>query len=486
MITGERIRHEIERFTGQLTGRTTPDRALVIFWFGSLWLLGLLCWGFFLNWGDFAFDFHDWMQEGARYNLLADAVRSGQIPLFISTQLASTNRFLSLSDVVLSPQIILLRWVEPAFFVLINTFILYTVGTAGVLLIRKRFNWSCLTTGLVMVLFSLNGHLAAHIAVGHSMWSSYFLLPFWMLLLFELLEDKATQSWTAKTAGFTFILFLQGGFHFVAWILMMMAIMMVFAWKHASRLAWTIAAVIGINAWRILPIHVEYSEWERFYTSGYDSIQHLLQSITTVQNPMDGWSGAIPARGIWEVNNYLGLLGFLFVLVFGMYGFWIRANGSRKAILGVMIGMTLLSMGRVYQPLFNLPISVFRAERISTRMVILPIVTGIFLAGIVFDEWVKRRKKKNVEVDLLMMGGMLFVLHDLINNLIIWRVERVRLAFDAYPVNIDAHLVTMTDTPYIQAIQTGFAVTALTVVILVGMRCRPWKKKTASIEGTCK
>ena len=103
----------------------------------GLFALGIVVWGSFLNWGAFQFDRHDWTQEGPRYAFLRQALLEGQLPLHIQSQLAATDRFLALPDAVTAPQVVLLRWLHPAQFVLINTLLLYTLGFIGLLLLRR-------------------------------------------------------------------------------------------------------------------------------------------------------------------------------------------------------------------------------------------------------------------------------------------------------------------------------------------------------------
>ncbi|TET84319.1 MAG: hypothetical protein E3J37_03965, partial [Anaerolineales bacterium] len=189
-------------------------------WLGGLYLFGGVTWSFFLNFGRLGFDLHDWTQEGPRYAFLRQALLENRLPLHIGSTLATTDRFLAIPDTVISPQVVLLRFVEPGLFVLINTLFLYSLGYLGLFLLRRKFSWSPVTFSVVFLLFSLNGNPIAHIAVGHSMWVSYFLLPYFALLVMNLLEGQTDWKWITQMALLQFALFLQGGFHFVIWSLM--------------------------------------------------------------------------------------------------------------------------------------------------------------------------------------------------------------------------------------------------------------------------
>ena len=63
-----------------------PAHGRLSIWFDNLWmvvlyLLGVLHWGFFLEWGKVPFDLHDWTQAGAYFSFLRQAALSGQLPL---------------------------------------------------------------------------------------------------------------------------------------------------------------------------------------------------------------------------------------------------------------------------------------------------------------------------------------------------------------------------------------------------------------------
>lgn len=160
-----------------------------------MWLGGAMVWGFVLTWGKIGFDVHDRTQEGPRFDFLRRAFLEGRLPLHIGIPLTPTARFLAIPDTLISPQVILLRRVEPGSFVLLNTLFLYSLGFLGLILLGQRLRWSPFTVVVVFLLVMLNGHPVAQIAVGHSMWASYFLLPFFALLLIELSERGVGWGW---------------------------------------------------------------------------------------------------------------------------------------------------------------------------------------------------------------------------------------------------------------------------------------------------
>ena len=78
-------------------------------------------------------------------------------------------------------------------FVLVDVWIFFSAGFAGLLLIRRHFNWSLVAFSGVFLLFLFNGHILAHYSVGHFTWGPYFLFPLVALLVFRFLDGD--DSW---------------------------------------------------------------------------------------------------------------------------------------------------------------------------------------------------------------------------------------------------------------------------------------------------
>ena len=132
----------------------------------GLWAGGVFLWGKFLNWGDIPFDWLDWAEINApRTAFLKDAVTKGVLPLHMPDSSALrgvTDRFMSIPDALLSPQILLLRFMDVGTFFLVDTLLLYTIGMFGLLWFRRRYSLSLASFSALFLLFNFNGHILAH------------------------------------------------------------------------------------------------------------------------------------------------------------------------------------------------------------------------------------------------------------------------------------------------------------------------------------
>ena len=184
-------------------------------WLAALYLGGLVHWGFFFNWGSVSFNLDDWTQTGTYFNFLRQAALHNLLPLHIGSTLISTDRYIARPDTLLSPQAYLLRFIGPGHFMLVNTLILFTAGCVGLLLLRKRYKLAPAAFGALFLMFNFNGHITAHLAVGHSEWVGYFLLPFFVLLVLKLVEgEKAGWGWVLGVSLTLLFYFPARGFPF--------------------------------------------------------------------------------------------------------------------------------------------------------------------------------------------------------------------------------------------------------------------------------
>ncbi|MBK8422046.1 hypothetical protein [Candidatus Villigracilis saccharophilus] len=130
----------------------------------GLFSAGLLHWGFFLDWFNNRFDIQDWhLHVGPYLDFLSKAFRSGQFPLHADSAYIIPSQYLARQNRPFSPQILLLYFLNPSTYVLVNVWIFYSLSFAGLLLIRARYQLSFVSFLSIFLLFNLNGHIVAHI-----------------------------------------------------------------------------------------------------------------------------------------------------------------------------------------------------------------------------------------------------------------------------------------------------------------------------------
>ncbi len=110
----------------------------------ALFLLGLAHWLSSFRLGDIPMSIADWPKEKQYCLVLKQALEECRIPYFISQAVNKTDMFLGQPETMVSPQILLLKFLTPGQFMCVNIALFYFLGFLGLLLVRKKFKLTLL------------------------------------------------------------------------------------------------------------------------------------------------------------------------------------------------------------------------------------------------------------------------------------------------------------------------------------------------------
>lgn len=457
-------------------------------WLGALYLVGIFLFGDFLNLGEISFDFLDWAEiSAARLAFLRDAVLKGVLPLHMPDATALhgvSDRFMSIPDVILSPQIILMRFMEIGPFVFINTLLLYSIGTLGLLRLRRKLSLSLVAFSVLFFLFNFNGHILTHLAVGHVSWGAYFLFPWFVLLLFDLIEGDKSWRWVLLTSLLLFFTFLQGSFHHFVWMVIFLGLVGITSWKYFSQILKAIVFSLLMSMVRILPIALGMGKFPREFKSGYTTVTHVLTAMTSMKPPWEAIYRDLPFTPIswWEFDLFIGLIGTAFVLYFGLYR-WIRNHREKNTFPELLLPITAmfaLTIGHIYYPIFISPLVLLSGERVSSRMIIIPFVFLLVLGANELQRWIKQSKPK-VTVRITQLVLLVLMVNDLWFYVRLWGVANIAFNFDDLAVDLSIKVIANhPDPPYISMLIIGSAITLITFAFLFFMARREKQKISSS------
>ncbi len=458
-----------------------------------LYLGGLVHWALFL--GTFTqplrgptFSFEDWPKEYRYASILQQAVRQGEVPYFISRPI-HTRRFLALPEVSWSPQVVLLRVLEPGRFVLANTCLLYSTGFLGLLLLARRLRLGSLPLVFLFLLFFLNGHLTAHLAVGHSMWAAHLLLPWFCLAVWAFAEHPEDRRAPVGVALVLFLLLLQGGFHLFVWCVMLVGLIGLFDRRKlrpaAAALLWT--AALGLC--RLLPAYFLLERKDQTFLSGFPSVAVLWHGLVSLV-PADAAAagGHFGQLQSWEYDFYVGLVGLAWLLFFGVYRAW---RGPRHASLGLaspLVLMALLSLDDLYAPWNALPIPLLSAERVSSRLLLLPLLFLALFSARRMQEWL--RERPHGLRPALAIVGALALAGSLLSHSRLWRLETTAPLLPERHRNLAIEIVpppfplTGRDLAYVRVarIAAGFSLASLALAL--GLWVRRTRARRQAVAGS--
>lgn len=328
----------------------------------------------------------DWPKEYRYLAVLQQAVQERRVPFVLSEPIIFSRKYLAIPETCLSPQVLLLAVLPPGTFVVVNTLLLYGAFCAGVVALSRRLRLAFLPAAAFFLIAGFNGHVSAQVAAGHSMWVGFLLLPAFLLPLTALLEDERAPRPPVLLALAMAAILYQGALHVFTWCCLLLALLVPFDRSLLRPIARAFAWTAGLAALRLLPAVFVARRREAAFLSGYPSIGALVRGLVTVIPPdgpqLGGFFGAVSP---WELDAYVAPAG-LALLVVGLVLFARHVPGSRLARLAgpaaVMAVLALGDAGVVFE-LSRLPL--LSAERVSSRLVALPLVVAALLAAIGLD-----------------------------------------------------------------------------------------------------
>lgn len=444
-----------------------------IFWLVLLLLVVLGAWGVMLNFGDIPFDFHDWGEvNGPRLAFLKDAVTKGKLPLHMpdpSALRGVTDRYMALPDLILSPQVLLLRFMSVGTFVLVHTWMMIGLGYWGLLRLKKRFSLSLLSFTWIMLLFFFNGHMISHYAVGHVTWGGTFLLSWFAELVFSLIDGDRSPVWEAKMAFLLFAVFLQGSFHQFVWCVIFLGFLAISNWKTFFPILRSGIAAGLLSAVRIIPPAMQMGAFDDDFLGGYTLLIQVINAFIKIISPENSLNqaktGAV--QGWWEFDIFIGIPGVL-VLAAAVIA-WLMVHQRRlgfPTLIVPVVVLTVFSYQNCYQLMRFFRIPLFSGERVSSRFLILPLIF-VMIAGVAALQQRIGEKPfspgKLLLTAALIPSAVLFIKH--LNT---WKVTE---AAKVYPkMNVDLALKTVAnhpDKPYTTGLVIGAAITVLSGILIL-------------------
>ena len=446
---------------------------------GLLFLAGVFWWGTFYHWGRYPMDYQDWIDVSApRFFFLRDAVMHLVLPLHMTEKSLlgwATTRFMAVPDAFLSPQIVFLRNLSVERFIFLNMVGMYSLGFLGLLWLRKRFTLSLAAFILLFFLFNFNGHILAHLSIGHETWGGYFLFPWFVILMMDLLDGDRSWAWVAKVSLLLFFILLQGSYHQYVWALFWLGFMSVTRKSNFLPALKAAVATVLLSAVRLLPVTLEMGVFNQTFHGGYLGIIDILKSLIIIRAPNEMISSPhyLKVLGGWEFTLYIGLAGLLFLAFFGIYR-WLANRGSGKsyhALLVPMLGTLLLSFNDVYFLLHKIPFPMLSGERVPARIISLPFVFLLVIASIEFQRWVNEGRLRDWLRPAVWATLTSVTIYSLWQNLVGWSILQAQPLFEHDFMFYSKWVIAYdnNDTIYFQALVAGAAISVLTLGVLIGL-----------------
>jgi hypothetical protein len=298
------------------------------------------------------------------------------------------------------------------------------------------------------------------------MWVSYFLLPFFLLLVLDLLDGRTGWGWTLALSALSLGLLLHGGYHFALWSWMFLLLLGLLLAGRRMDVLRGIGFSLLLGAPRLLPAALTFWGEKRAFIGGYPSAMDLLGALVDLRFPAEAVAHTYTSLGWWELDLYVGLIGLAFLCAFGIFMGWKEGGRRGRILLVASLLMIALAIGRLFQPFAWVPVPLAGAERVSSRFVVIPLTVLIMLSANGLQRFLSERRlsAQALGAGLLAVGVLI---HDLLQHARIWRVENMDLLFPRMPVDLSARVLTKVDPPYVTSLVLGLATASAALLFLL-------------------
>jgi hypothetical protein len=408
-----------------------------------------------------------------------------QIPYYVSDPvqpLRPTQRFMAVPESLywLAPQAPLLAFMTPKHFVVVNVLLHFVVGFCGCLLLRRRFDLSPIAFLWLILLFTLNGHIIAHIGAGHN-WNGYFYLPWFAAFVFDALERKIPAFETsAKISIVILFILLQGTIHLYMQCLMFLGLVFVFSREARRTVLIAGTLTVLLSAFRLVPAAMTLDKLKADdFVGGYQSVYMFFNMMVS----------ATPCRFSsypWEYNLYVSPIGMAFIFIFGILLAFRPYQVSARFFLSLylpLLMLLILSVDNVYYQLIeHLPPIIPNTERVPSRFAILPLIFLLIIACARFQ----KLHQYFVQIRWLGMSvlvALAVMLVQLYYQWTQWRISSVERNFISFADKLPMpHLITLSDPAYLHAVNWSFLFSLLVLLVLLAMWARLCARQCAVIS----
>lgn len=431
-----------------------------------LFLIGAAHWYIFFSGAEL--DFHDWPEEIAILTTWAEAIQTWELPLHTSPGIEG-SRFLANPEISISPQLVLLAYFGPVRYPLVNTLLMYTIGFTLLIHLARQMDLGMVTTTILFLLFNMNGHLVAHLSIGHFMWLGYFMLPGFLTLVVQAVQRGPSKFWSTWMSVLLFVILIQGFFHLVYWSVLVLLLLALARPQIRKAVLSTIAITLGLSSVRLLPALIVFERSSAAFISGFPTLLHVFEGLAVLKSSLQavheiGYS----LIGWWEIDHYVSGLGLVYILIFGLVIPFKERGQAWRVLRGLslpLITLTVLSIGPTFGGLARIPGPFFAVERVSSRFFLVPLLFLIIIACMEFQAWLDRKDLTSLE-QVAVLLGVLMIEIGLAEHTRAWAPDVTRTAFGPKASLPLMTIVSLEDPIYSAVLAIGAAVSALTLCYL--------------------
>jgi hypothetical protein len=388
--------------------------------------MGIVYWYLFYFRGAPAIAHGDWIKEQVYLNTLRLSLEQFLMPWSWEKSFYHSALFMANPEVVFTPDVLLLRVLSNNQFFYLHHCLFYTFGFFALHRISSTLKLRTSVYLLIYLLFNFNGYVTSHISEGHFQWTGYYLMPGFLLFLYQSSRYQAINRNDVLAGGVLGLLFANGSFHMAIWLSLFATLLFVFDRRSWLKFATVMVIGYSIGAFRIVPALIYFSPAStKGMQSGYTDFSLLLNALTQLRG--HGY-GATTLSGWWEYSLYVGFTGLLLLTAGFVLYLWSELKNKQLKQSWVLAAAVifLLSLGNTWGILSTFQLPFGSIERLSTRFIIIPFLLSVVVSGYALNQLLERLNDKTISAFFYILVS--FVGIDLFYQLLNWSLIATELA----------------------------------------------------------
>lgn len=395
----------------------------------------------------------DHLKDWSYYSTLQQAAQTRQLPLYTrQASVMQTERYFANAETPVSPDAILLAFLDIRTFHLLHSLLVAAIGATGLIALKRDLRFELFGWTIFVVALVLNSSTTWHLAEGNTPWISMWLLPwiFWSIIRLAQGDDRVRTA--AITAFCLALMIVNGAWHIFMWSAMMLAIGAAGSRRNIVFLVKTMAMLLALTSFRIIPAVLTVGGGHNEFGAGFAGVGDLIGTLLS-ERSANQWP--------WfaNTNYFVSWFGFALIAV----GLVPQPNESSRAdaLRVPAVILLVLSIGAVYEhTLFKVP--VFVSERFTFRFAA-PATLALLLIGCrrIQDWHLWRQRSRLAAVTILAAAISLVVQLTLVTT-------ALRPRFSAVPpAAVDNLKTTIFEPAYVWSVRLGLIIAAIAVIWMI-------------------
>lgn len=269
---------------------------------------------------------------------------------------------------------------------------------------------------------------------------------------------------------------LLGGLHPMVWSVIFLGLICLGNPRYIKPAAFGVVIGLILSSYRMIPAIITFFGYKNPFFYGFPSIPVWVESMIVVKDfkgifgPVNGM---VDLMGWWEVDHYIGVLGLLMILYFGVYH---RRTSSGpdvpdpyRELNMPLVVMTILSFSFLYGLITQLPIPFVTVERASSRFFIVPLLFLLTLSCIdmqnMFNRWSPDWKAMMLFLTALLFEGSILLAHSQVWQVRLIELRTLEVNFGL--VGTESEWARSMEGFYVPAVLTGYTVSFVALVLFV-------------------